>query len=48
MNIFSEAELSETLSKSGDGQLSDNVDKPEQMEDMNYRETVRFIHGLES
>ena len=43
---FSEASLSEALSESEDGQLADTVDKPEQMEDMNYRETVCSVHSF--
>ena len=40
---YSEAALYGTLSESEDDQLSDTVEKPEQMEEMNYRETVLYI-----
>ena len=32
--------------ESEDGQLPDTVDKPKQMEDMNYRETVRSVRSF--
>ena len=44
---LSDAELSDEHSDSEEGEVSsDTLDKPEQTEDMNYRETVRSIHSF--
>ena len=45
-NRFSDTERSGTLSDSGDEQLSDATEGPEQTEDMTYRETVRSVRSF--
>ena len=43
---FSDIEQSGTLSDSEDEQLSDSTERPEQAEDMTYRETVRSVRAF--